>query len=88
MLNCKQASLLTSRAMDEKLSFKERTGLRLHLMLCRSCSNFTKQLHFLRKAANHFRIELDFHLTDEARQRIAESLKNKQTGNNHSEGLH
>lgn len=87
MLNCKQASLLTSRAMDEKLPFKERMGLRLHLWLCRNCSNFTKQLHFLRKVASHFRVQLDFHLSDEARKRISQVLKNKQTGNDHLEEL-
>ncbi|MDT8363409.1 MAG: zf-HC2 domain-containing protein [Nitrosomonas sp.] len=79
MLNCKQASLLASRAMDEKLSVRERVALKLHLWLCRSCTHFTGQLTFLREAAQHSRMRPDFNLTDEARQRIARVLKNQQS---------
>lgn len=77
MLNYKQASLLASRAMDEKLPFRERMALRLHLWLCRNCAHFTEQLTFLREAARHSKIHLDFYLADEARQRIARVLKNQ-----------
>lgn len=77
MLNCKQASLLASRAMDDKLPFRERMVLRLHLWLCCNCTHFTEQLTFLRAAARHSKIHLDFRLADEARQRIARALKNQ-----------
>jgi hypothetical protein len=78
MLNCKQASLLASRAMDERLPFRERMALRLHLWLCRNCTRFTKQLNFLRNAASHSKSYLDFRLTNEARQHIAQVLENQQ----------
>jgi hypothetical protein len=78
MLNCKQASLLASRAMDERLPFREIMALRLHLWLCRNCTRFTKQLNFLRNTASHSKSYLDFRLTDEARQRIAQVLENQQ----------
>ena len=87
MLNCKQASLLASRAMDEKLPFRERMALRLHLWLCRNCTHFTKQLTFLREAARHSKIHLDFYLADEARQRIARELEDQPAGTDHSEKL-
>ena len=77
MLNCKHASQLASQAMDEKLPFWKSSMLRMHLFLCRSCTNFTQQLVFLREASRRFRNNLDFQLTDEARQRIANALKNK-----------
>ncbi|SFL10099.1 hypothetical protein SAMN05216302_103137 [Nitrosomonas aestuarii] len=77
MLNCKQASLLASRAIDEKLPFWERGMLKIHLLLCRSCANFTRQLAFLKKVSRRSRIDSDFQLTDEARQRIANALQNK-----------
>lgn len=78
MLNCKQASQLASRAMDGKLPLWKNIALKMHLILCRSCTNFTRQLHFLRKASRRSRTNLDFQLTDEARQRIANALKDKQ----------
>ena len=78
MLDCKQASQLASRSMDEKLPLWKNIMLMMHLLLCRSCNNFTRQLDFLRKASRRSRTNLDFQLTDEARQRIANALKDKQ----------
>lgn len=77
MLNCKQASQLASRTMDEKLPFWEYTKLKLHLLLCRSCTNFTQQLHFLHNASSHFKAKHGFQLTKEAKERIANALKEK-----------
>ncbi len=75
MLNCKQTSELASRSIDDKLPFWESIALKMHLMLCHSCSNFTRQLHFLRKASSRYRTNPGFSLSDEARQRIANALK-------------
>lgn len=78
MLNCRQASQLASRAMDEKLPFWKKISLKMHLLLCRSCSQFTQQLIFLRKVASYQQPPVAFHLTDEAKQRISVVLKDKQ----------
>lgn len=78
MLNCKQASQLASRSMDEKLPLWKNMALQMHLILCRSCTNFTRQLYFLRKASRRYKTNLDFQLTEEARQRIANALKDIQ----------
>ncbi len=80
MLNCKQASQLASRAMDEKLPFWERAALKLHLFLCRSCTNFTQQLNFLREVSRRSRTSSNFQLSEKAKQRIASALKSKQDG--------
>ena len=79
MLNCEKASQLASRAMDEKLSFRQNMALKLHLFLCRSCSNFTQQLNFLREVSRHSGKRIRFKLADEAKRRIAKVLKDKQT---------
>lgn len=75
MLNCKQASLLASRAQDEELKFWNKTKLRLHLLLCRSCAHFTQQLNFIRKASHHAGTHHHFHLTIEAKQKILQTLR-------------
>jgi hypothetical protein len=48
MLNCKEASLLASKQMDSKLTWRERIGLRLHVSLCDLCSRYLKDLNQLR----------------------------------------
>jgi hypothetical protein len=50
MLTCKEASRLVSQGLDRRLGFAERAGLRLHLLVCEGCTNFSKQVAFLRKA--------------------------------------
>jgi len=49
-LTCKEASRLVSQGLDRRLGFAERLGLRLHLLICDGCTNFSKQVAFLRKA--------------------------------------
>lgn len=53
-LSCKEASRLISQGMDRRLSFTERFALRLHVRVCDACSNFTRQLAFVRRALGAF----------------------------------
>jgi hypothetical protein len=50
MLSCKEAAQLVSQGMDRRLGFWERAGLRLHLLICDGCTNFSRQMAFLRRA--------------------------------------
>ena len=50
MLTCKEASRLSSEALDGKLSVGKRLALRMHLMLCQGCSRVNAQYQFLRRA--------------------------------------
>lgn len=59
MYSCKQASELSSRAMDQPLGLAERLLLRLHLMMCRGCSNFSHQIGLLRRASRKLPEALD-----------------------------
>ena len=49
-LKCREAARLASQRMDRPLSFGERASLRLHLAICDGCTNFSRQIAFLRKA--------------------------------------
>jgi Putative zinc-finger len=49
-LDCKEASRLVSQGLDRRLGLAERAALRLHLLVCEGCANFSKQVKFLRKA--------------------------------------
>jgi hypothetical protein len=52
MYSCEQASRLSSQAMEEPLGRVDRTVLGLHLMMCRGCRNFARQLQFLRQVSH------------------------------------
>jgi len=51
MYSCEQASKLSSRAMEQPLTPSERILLSMHLMMCARCSNFARQIEFLRRAS-------------------------------------
>ena len=80
MLTCKQTARLVSMSYDKRLSWRERLGVRLHLLVCDACRNFTQQMRFLREATQQFareQPETDNHvrLTPEALERIARVLE-------------
>lgn len=50
MMNCKQATQLMSQELDRPLRWHERMALRFHVMMCDGCSNFRKQMDFIRNA--------------------------------------
>jgi len=54
-MNCKQATELMSQGQDRTLSKRERVALRLHLLICKGCSNYSRQLAFIREAMQRFR---------------------------------
>ncbi len=78
---CREAARLQSLALDGVLSRRQRIGLRIHLLLCKWCRRYGKQIAFLRKAAHEHRDEaieaMPQKLSDEARQRIKRSLTPK-----------
>lgn len=78
MLSCKQASRLLSQSLDRRLTWRERTALRLHLTICDVCRRFGRQLMLLREAAKRM-VRLTeqnetLQLSQEAKARIASTL--------------
>jgi hypothetical protein len=49
-LRCEEASVLTSRELDEPLGLAERLAVRSHTLVCGSCRRFRRQVQFLRAA--------------------------------------
>jgi len=74
--SCKEVSELVSQSLDRKLSLSERLRMRLHLMMCRMCTNYQRQLQFVRHAVR----QLDQHapptpLPDDAKERIKKRIE-------------
>lgn len=57
MLSCKEVTHLLSEAQDRKPTLAERVQLEMHLAMCRGCTNFKKQISFLREACKRYGTE-------------------------------
>ena len=55
MLTCKDASELLSQAQDRTLGLRERLALKLHLLICAGCTNFSRQLELIRVTLRRIR---------------------------------
>jgi hypothetical protein len=77
MLSCKRAAKLALQGLDRPLRLRERVALRLHTLLCRLCGRYRRQLDFLQHACEQAEehVGLDIALTETARSRIREQLK-------------
>ena len=82
--SCKVAARLQSEALDHKLTRRQQLGLRIHLVLCKWCSRYGKQIAFVREAAqsqpDKATTAIPRHLTDEAKQRIRKRLNSEING--------
>ena len=50
MIDCREASRLISQNADRPLPLARRLQLRLHLLVCDACTNFSRQVKVLREA--------------------------------------
>jgi predicted anti-sigma-YlaC factor YlaD len=77
--DCRDASRLQSATLDRQLSAVQRFGLKFHLLFCKWCRRYGKQIRFLHKASHQFGEPECSHppqiLSAEARQRMLEKLK-------------
>jgi hypothetical protein len=55
LISCKDASRLISQLQDDDLPFRRRMLVRLHLMFCDACTQFSRQLRFLRVVMSRYR---------------------------------
>jgi hypothetical protein len=53
--NCNPTAELLSQGQDRSLTLPEKIRLKLHLLLCDGCRNFSRQLAFMRKALQRYR---------------------------------
>ena len=53
MLSCKELVAQSSDLLDGRLSFRERMALRRHLILCRNCRRFIKQMKLTQAVLRH-----------------------------------
>ncbi len=78
MYKCKEIIELTSKEMDISLPWVTRMEMKLHFLMCKTCSRYAKQLQFMNKALGalegHSHAE-NCQLSDSAKQRIAKKMQ-------------
>lgn len=79
MIDCREASTLTSAELDRPLTTGERVSLTLHRFFCAPCRAYRKQIAALRRLTTRLRDAEprsgDDELDDDARARIRERLR-------------
>ena len=79
--SCKAATRLQSEALDHPLTPVQRFGLRMHLILCKWCRRYGKQIRFLRRAAHEHPERVaeasPSSLSPEAHQRLKRALRDE-----------
>jgi len=80
MFCCKDVSQKVSESMDRKLPFHERMFIRVHILMCKYCSRFRRQLLLLRELSRSDKIDrisqdIAAGLSLDARERIKALLK-------------
>ncbi|HDL04595.1 MAG: hypothetical protein DRP46_00115 [Candidatus Zixiibacteriota bacterium] len=82
MPTCREVSQLTSREFDEKLLFRQRLGIRLHLIFCKWCRLYRNQLQFIDNFLRRYSadvekapIGIEISLSDETRDRFKRAIK-------------
>jgi hypothetical protein len=55
MIDCREATRLVLQGEDRSLNLRERLGLRLHLLVCKACPRFVRQVRLMREATGRWR---------------------------------
>ncbi|NNP69956.1 zf-HC2 domain-containing protein [Acinetobacter sp. Ac_5812] len=55
MLTCRQVTQLLSEKQDRTLLLREQSNLQLHLLACRSCRRYGKQIRTLSQLSKEFK---------------------------------
>ncbi len=79
MINCKDATLMSSMSEDSKLSFSDLLKLKLHLTMCKVCANFDSQVKLLIEAVK--KIDSDVNLTKEEKEELKRMLNDNMNNN-------
>lgn len=86
MITCEKAAFLISKSQDQKLTFSEDVQLRMHLMGCRFCRAYERDLGLLSDSIRHYREkpekEPPMELARSKKEKIKEHLRDHQQGDN------
>lgn len=87
MFNCHEVTRLVSESLDRKLPLYQRMGIRMHLLMCKFCSQYRKQLLLMKEILTRYNEsdrpkDIFEPLSEEARKRMKHLLSHLE-GHNH-----
>ena len=81
MLSCQEVTRLISESFDHPLPFRRQIGMRLHLLICKYCDRFRRQVLFIQDSIRRSAVQLEsqdlaslMSLSPAARERIKQVL--------------
>ncbi len=75
MRHCKQIVDLVSQEMESKLPWSIRMEVKMHLLMCKNCHRYAKQLKFMQAELNTLEQNLNtVSLAEPAKERIKKTL--------------
>ena len=85
MFNCKEVSLKVSESLDRRLPLYQRLMIRMHLMMCRYCARFHRQILLVREMVRYTQpmgntFDKSGTLPPDARARLKQTLKSASAG--------
>ena len=72
--SCEQVSNLTSQALDEPMTTRQKIGMKIHMMFCEFCRNNSEQLQLIRTMIQKKKKLNDQALSADAKKRINDIL--------------
>ena len=75
MIRCKEVARLLSTDQLASQPLWRRAGVRLHLMMCRHCRRFARQMARLKQAAADLGATFDAEVSADFTQRVQEKLR-------------
>lgn len=75
MMTCKEVSTLVSTEQVHEAPLAQRIGVRLHLMMCRHCRRFRRQLFRIGRVAGLIAGEFEHEPSSSFEGRIVERLR-------------
>ena len=79
MLTCKQVIDLASNSLDTKIPWPKSWQMKLHMILCKTCNHYLKQIKFIQQAVASIDAQYqNISLSSDAHLRISARLKQAQ----------
>lgn len=85
MPSCREVTQMVSESMDRPLSIRTRIWMWMHLIMCRYCKRFRRQMLGLRIASRLTPADDAAPLAEAARQRIKAALESEKDAIGHSD---
>ena len=88
MITCEKAAWLISKSQDQKLSIREAVQLKMHLLGCRFCRAYQKDIGILTEGIREFKEKSEngqiLEMPSSGKEQIREKIRHHRGGHDHS----